>query len=140
MSTSPTESPLPTDPSSTPSKPKQRRLWWILTAIFGLGFLSLLVCCGGIFYLSGEFLGLPFVDQLNRMPAVTQRVGQVQKVSVDIPGTLATFEKYPNHLVIEAHGADGSTSLLVEQGEEANILTAYFYDPDGNHELINTKD
>lgn len=81
-------------------------------------------------------IGVPFVDQVNAIAEVTTRAGRVDRVSVDIPATLSSFNEYPGHLVIEAHGSDGATSLLIEQSDDAKILTAYLYDPDGNHEKV----
>jgi len=111
--------------------PRRRGCLWITLILLGIGLVLTLVCCGGVLYTGKNLTGQVFLPQVNRMPEVTGKTGEVESMSVNFGETFEVAQDYPDHLVFDVQGSEGEVQLMIETGNQQEIQTAYLRDDQG---------
>jgi hypothetical protein len=120
----------PNEPG-VPTKKKGRGCMWAVIGVLGFGFVSLLVCCGGVYFIGTNYSGLVYVDSVNGMPQVTDRVGKVESMNVNFGETINQAQNYPEHIVFDVSGTQGTASLLIKPGDDGSLEAAYLIEESG---------
>ncbi|MEM8913504.1 MAG: hypothetical protein AAGC97_17185, partial [Planctomycetota bacterium] len=104
-----------TNPPATDAAPRKkgRGCLWAALIFITLGALGSLLCCGGGLYFGIEYSGLAYMDPVNQMPEVTDEIGTVRSLKVNLAATIDEFQEYREHVVFDATGERGSTRLSI---------------------------
>lgn len=123
-----------------PQAPPKKKTWlWVLLIVAGLGFVSLVICCGvGAFGVSkfGAVVFEPVRNELNQLEQVQASAGQIDKLSMNFGATVKEAESYPDFIILDAETADGPRQFSVKLGDEAAIEAAYLIQADGTREEL----
>ncbi|MCC9641155.1 hypothetical protein LOC71_02640 [Rhodopirellula sp. JC740] len=126
------------------NQPAAKKRWpMILAIVLGLGFLSMIVCCGVAWYAVGQMGGMgmvfePVKAELNRMPEVTEEVGQIESMSMNFSETVAEAEENPDFIVFDLECTNGPAKAAVKVADDGGVEEAILILPDGTRKEINT--
>ncbi|MFG0267850.1 MAG: hypothetical protein ACF8AM_22265 [Rhodopirellula sp. JB055] len=113
----------------------------ILAIVLGLGFLSMVVCCGVSWYAMSKVGGLavvfePVKEDLNQMPEVTDEIGSIESMSMNFSETVNEAEKNPDFIVFDLEGTRGSAKAAVKVGSDGGVEEAILILPDGTRKEL----
>ncbi|MEM6779465.1 MAG: hypothetical protein AAF670_17560, partial [Planctomycetota bacterium] len=83
-----------------------------------------------------EYSGLAYMDPVNQMPEVTNEIGTVRSLKVNLAATIDEFQEYPDHVVFDATGERGTTRLSIKAGSAGEIEAIYILGEDGSRTPI----
>lgn len=124
------------------SGPPPKKKWpWIVGTILGLGFLSMLVCCGVAYYAYSQIGGLsavfePVKAELNQMADVNDEVGEIETMSMNFGDTVTEAEKNPDFIVFDLKGTTGSAQVAVKVSDDGGVEEAVLILPDGTRKPV----
>ncbi|KLU04466.1 putative transmembrane protein [Rhodopirellula islandica] len=137
------QNPLTPEVVGGPGVPPPAKKKWpmILAIVLGLGFLSLVVCCGVSWYAMSKVGGLavvfePVKEDLNRMPEVTEEIGSIESMSMNFSETVNEAEQNPDFIVFDLEGTTGSAKAAVKVGSDGGVEKAVLILPDGTRKEL----
>lgn len=119
---------------------KKSRFWiWVIGVFGGLCLLGLLVCCGAGFWLL-NFLTDGYQQQLTGNPAITEHIGQIQSMKMNLTKTAEESENAgDNTFAFDIQGSDASATILIKQdsaGDGTKIEAATLILSDGSRHQV----
>lgn len=106
--------------STAPAKKKSRLAIWLVGGCGTVMLLSLLVCCGGIYFLL-NFLTDSYQQQLANNPVIREHLGEIESLDMNLTKTAEAAES-----------SDGDTFAFDIQGSVASGTILIKQDPGGN--------
>lgn len=131
-------------PGGGGSQPPAKKKWpMILAIVLGLGFLSMVICCGVLWFAMSKVGGLgamfePVRQELNRMPGVTEEIGEVESMSMNFGETVNEAEQNPDFIVFDLEGTSGSAKAAVKVGPNGGVEEAILILPDGTRKELDS--
>ncbi|EMB14403.1 hypothetical protein [Rhodopirellula europaea] len=130
-------------PGGPGAQPPAKKKWpMILAIVLGLGFVSMLICCGVLWFAMSKVGGLgavfePVRADLNRMPEVTDEIGEIESMSMNFGETVNEAEENPDFIVFDLEGTSGSAKAAVKVGPGGGVDEAILILPDGTRKELN---
>ncbi|PHQ35989.1 hypothetical protein [Rhodopirellula bahusiensis] len=123
--------------------PVKKKWPMVLAIVLGLGFVSMVICCGVLWYAMSQVGGLgvvfePVKEELNRMPAVTEEIGEIESMSMNFGETVNEAEENPDFIVFDLEGTSGSAKAAVKVGSDGGIEEAILILPDGTRKELDS--
>ena len=125
---------------NNPPPPKGRNWFLILGVVFGLGFLGLIICCGLMtfgFTKFGSVVFEPVRGELNQSAQVQEKVGNVEKLTMNFGATVKEAEDNADFVILDAETSQGPFQFSVKMGAAGEVEEAFLIAPDGSRQELN---